>query len=77
MEKDNRKRYEIECPECGKILWACKSLFQEMGMLDAGHGSCMECGTFLNLTLDKENDRMIAIRFEEYKEKKLKERAAK
>lgn len=74
MEKENRKTYEFECPVCGKVLWACKSIFQEMGMLDMGHGRCMGCDTSLNLTVDEERDRMIAVRFEEYKEKKLKEK---
>lgn len=30
--EDKRKRYQIICPYCGKVQYACKSILQEMGL---------------------------------------------
>jgi hypothetical protein len=59
--EDNRKRYKCECPVCKLEFWACKSIFQSaFGMPDMGSGKCPGCNTFLKLTVDEENERMIA-----------------
>ena len=34
--EDKRKRYEIICPHCGKVQYACKSIFHEWGVEDGG-----------------------------------------
>ena len=62
--KDNRKRYEITCPRCGKIQYACKSIFHEMGMYDTGHGRCLGCREHMRLQYDPKTDTMEAIKWE-------------
>lgn len=61
------KRYKCDC-KCGNVFYACKSITQSWGILDAGHGSCPKCKTFYNLTVDEDNDRMILRPWEEYLE---------
>ena len=39
MEQDKRTRYKGICPECGRELWICKSIFMEMG-INQGAGRC-------------------------------------
>ena len=39
--KDVRKRYEIICPYCGMVQYACKSIAQEEGLANLGHGVCL------------------------------------
>ena len=58
--EDKRKRYRITCPYCGKVQYACKSLFHEMGIEDAGHGTCLDCGGFMKLIYDRSADEMTA-----------------
>lgn len=55
-----RKRYQIICPYCGKVQYAYKSIFQEMGVADAGHRDCMECGGFMKLIYNQSADVMVA-----------------
>lgn len=76
--KDERKRYECNC-YCGKTFYACKSIFQEWGILDKGHGSCPECKTFYNLSVDEENGKMILTEWNKYLNKRelLKENIIK
>lgn len=57
--EDNRKKYDAKCPICEHEFKACKSILHEMGMLSAGHGSCPECSTSINLTFDPKEDKMI------------------
>ena len=66
--KDERKRYECNC-KCGKTFYACKSIFQELGQLDLGHGSCPECFAFYNLSVDEENSKMILTEWNDYLKK--------
>lgn len=47
-------------PKCGRDLFVCKSIAQEMGMSDLGHGSCLNCHTFLHLEYNAGKDVMIA-----------------
>ena len=47
----NRDKLTCICPVCGYEFWACKSIAQEMGALECGHGSCPGCNTFHNLTV--------------------------
>ena len=42
-EGDMRKRYEITCPYCGRVQYACRSTFHEWGVADGGHGICLGC----------------------------------
>ena len=67
--EDKRKRYKCEC-KCGGVFYACKSLFQEMGELDKGHGTCPKCETFLNLTFDEKNEKMVLTEWNEWIEKR-------
>jgi len=63
--QDKRKRYKCEC-KCGNVFYATKSILQNMGMLNAGCGSCPKCKTFYNLTLDEENEIMELLEWDEY-----------
>lgn len=65
MMEDTRERYKCECP-CGKVFYAAKSIFQYWGILDAGHGSCPECKTFYNLTVQEETKSMKLTPWDEY-----------
>ena len=62
--EDNRKRYEITCPHCGKIQYVCKSIAHEMGIYNLGRGSCLECKNIMRLQYDPKADTMEAIRWE-------------
>lgn len=64
VRKDKRKRYDIICPYCGKVQYACKSLAHEWGIADAGHGNCLKCGGFMKLLYNQENDSMTAEEWE-------------
>lgn len=61
---DNRKRYKINCPYCGKEQYACKSIMHEWGIQDAGHGTCLECNEFMKLIYNAETDTMTADKWE-------------
>lgn len=63
MPKDNRPRYECKCPECGKQLWVCKSIFHEMGLNDQGSGFCLHCGAFLRFTFEPETQIMTPAKY--------------
>lgn len=66
----SKEGYNAKCSECGYEFQASKSIFQEMGILDHGHGSCPKCHTFLNLTFNEEKQEMITMNWDKY----LKER---
>lgn len=57
---DARKRYEITCPYCGKVQYACKSIFHEWGIADGGHGTCLECKEFMRLIFNEKEQVMKA-----------------
>lgn len=62
MSKQNdRPRYKGICCKCGHVFYACKSIAQEIGISDAGCGSCPKCETFLNLTFDEESKEMKSV----------------
>lgn len=63
--EDTRKRYAITCPYCGKIQYACKSIFHEMGIKDGGHGKCLCCGKHMRLIFDEELQEMKADEWQE------------
>lgn len=67
MEEDKRKRYEIICPYCGKVQYACKSIFHEMGIYDAGYGGCLDCKEPMKLIYNTESDTMTAKEWETVK----------
>lgn len=69
--EDTRERYKCECP-CGKVFYAAMSLAQSWGSLDAGHGSCPECKTFYNLTVQEETKSMKLTPWDEYIENRKK-----
>lgn len=62
----DEKRYEIICPVCKKHLWACKSIFHDMGLNEHGAGRCSGCKSFLNLSFNPENETMKAVLYEDY-----------
>ncbi len=64
MAEDSRKRYKIICPYCGRVQYACKSIFHEMGIYDAGHGSCLDCKKPMGLAYNPETDTMQADKWE-------------
>ncbi len=57
---DKRKRYEIICPYCGKVQYACKSILHEMGVEDGGYGKCLDCGERMRLIFSEESQDMKA-----------------
>lgn len=63
-------RYSCKCPICETEFNAEKSIAQELGILDAGYGKCIKCNTFLNLTVDGENKRMIVTPWDIYSKQK-------
>lgn len=62
--EDNRKRYKIFCPYCGKEQYACKSIAHELGMSNAGHGTCLDCKGFMRLIFNEESQEMTAEKWE-------------
>ncbi len=58
--KDKRKRYQIICPYCGKVQYVCKSFLHELGVEDAGHGTCLNCSGFMKLIYNQSADTMTA-----------------
>lgn len=60
VEDGTRKRYKIICPYCGKVQYACKSIFRETGNYDLGHGTCIKCDGMMRLVYDPEYDTMEA-----------------
>lgn len=60
------KRFKAVCSECGHAFYACKSIAQELGLLDEGHGSCPKCKTFLNLTFDEKSNEMKTMSWNKY-----------
>jgi len=57
--EDFKERYAFNCPECDETNHAAPSIFMKMGM-NFGHGSCLGCGQLLYLSIDDNNERMIA-----------------
>ena len=62
--KDTRQRYEITCPYCGKVQYACKSIFHELGVDDGGNGTCLECKGTMRLIFNEKEQTMKAVRWE-------------
>lgn len=58
--RDTRKRYEIICPYCGRVQYACKSIAQEEGIANLGHGECVECKGFMHIKFDEGTQSMRA-----------------
>lgn len=67
---DVRRRYAIKCPECGGEFYACKSIAQEIGLSDCGHGSCPKCHTFLHLEYNPKENSMRAEIWEKFMERR-------
>ena len=57
---DKKSRYEITCPHCGKIQYACKSIFHEWGIAEGGHGVCLECKGDMMLIFNEKEQSMKA-----------------
>lgn len=66
MNDKNVKAYPVSCCVCNHKFYASKSIAMDMGKLDAGHGSCPNCNTFLNLTFVPEQNRMVSTKWEDY-----------
>lgn len=49
---DFNKRYEIICPHCGKVQYACLSILHTWGVTDGGRGTCTECKKSMKLVFD-------------------------
>lgn len=64
-EGDMRKRYEITCPYCGRVQYACRSTFHEWGVADGGHGICLGCRKAMRLVFSERSQAMKAERWEE------------
>lgn len=66
MSEFTPKRYPCTCAACNRIFYAMKSIAQEWGMNDMGHGSCPKCNQFQNLTFDPATEVMITKKFEKH-----------
>jgi len=66
-KKDERKKYTFTCPKCGYEQWCAKSMAMECGH-NSGHGSCLECKTFLHLKIvpNLDGDKAEATVYEEF-----------
>lgn len=62
----DEKSFKVVCSECGHTFYARKSIAQELGLPNAGHGSCPECKTFLNLTFDENSNEMKTMAWNKY-----------
>ncbi len=49
--KKFKERYDFECAACGKLQWAAPSMSMIHWGRNQGHGSCIECKTFLHLEI--------------------------
>jgi hypothetical protein len=66
MIEDTRPRYKCACPGCGHEFTACKSIAQELGLLNSGIGSCPKCESFYRLSVDEATKSMILTPFEDF-----------
>ncbi len=62
---DMSKRYKIICPYCGKVQYACKSVFHELGVEAGGYGRCLGCRKAMRLVFSERLQAMKAERWEE------------
>lgn len=69
MGEDKRKRYQIICPYCGKLQYAEKSIFHELGMSEAGHGVCLKCIGAMRLVFHEQTDTMTAEKWKSAKKR--------
>ena len=59
MTSELKPRYDVKCSECGHEFQAAPSLAMKFGE-NTGHGTCSKCKTFLRLTLDDNQERMLS-----------------
>lgn len=73
----NKERYKAVCCVCGNVFYASKSIAQEWGVLDGGHGDCPKCNEFLNLTFDCDKQEMKTTKWSDWVsiQRKMKENA--
>ena len=57
---DVNKRYEITCPYCGKVQYACLSILHTWGVADGGQGACSKCKKAMTLVFNYEAEIMTA-----------------
>lgn len=60
-ETEFKEAYPFTCVVCGHEQIAQISIFMHMG-LNSGHGSCLQCRTFLHLEI--QGDRMVSQEWE-------------
>lgn len=66
IKEEDKPKYKAVCCKCETIFYACKSIGQDMGIIDAGCGSCPKCETFLNLTFDEQSKEMKTTEWDKY-----------
>lgn len=75
IELENKK-YDVQCPECGKKFWVKPSLFHMMGAFNLGGGSCPSCKLHLNICYLPDEGKMKLRPFDEFY-KELQEKTAR
>lgn len=50
-----KKQYQFSCAACGHWQTAKPSIMMRDFRINSGHGSCMECRTFLHLMIDTDD----------------------
>ena len=61
------KRYKGTCPECGGTLWIAKSIAQNLGIINLGHGTCVHCKAFLHLEFNEDKQEFDCTNWEKYR----------
>jgi hypothetical protein len=64
-EGELREVYDLTCPVCATTLGVRPGLSMHSGW-NSGHGTCPRCRTFLHLEITADNERMDAIRWDDY-----------
>ncbi len=55
-----KEQYELSCAKCAREQMARPSIMMHGFGINSGHGSCLECGTFLHLMIDIEQGIIIS-----------------
>lgn len=65
LPEELKESYEFTCVTCGYEQMAAPSIVMELG-INSGHGSCLNCNTFLHLEIAPNGEFMISQAWDEY-----------
>lgn len=58
--------YEMTCAHCGHDQMVQPSMMMTVFGLNTGHGSCLECKTFLHLYITADNSKIISEKWDDH-----------